>query len=157
MDSLTFAGMAAVAAAAMVVVLFLLFSTERGMYRNRKKRGRRPPAKAQGDVCGICFGTIANNELITKCACSQTFHETCARPTGKCPYCERPYDELTTESPDCVKCPSCDADVVGNVCKCGAVINREGFVCTCGNGLDANDPVCGKCGKEYEVRSGRRV
>jgi hypothetical protein len=42
------------------------------------------------------------------------------------------------------------------VCECGAVVNREGFICSCGNMIDADDPVCKKCGKEYEVRSGRR-
>jgi hypothetical protein len=157
MDSLTFIGTAIIAAFIMVAVLFFLFSTERGLIKQVKKRSRKPSAKAQGDVCGICFGTISNDDVITKCTCSQTFHRSCAEPTGKCPYCERPYDELVTESPECVVCPSCGADVVGNVCSCNAVINREGFICSCGNKLDVNDPKCSKCGKEYEVRSGRRV
>jgi hypothetical protein len=157
MDALTFAGMAVIAAGVMVAVLFLLFSTERGLEKNMKKPVRRPPAKAHGDVCAICFGAISNDDIIAKCECSQTFHASCAEPTGKCPYCDRPYSDLVTESPECVKCPSCGADVVGNVCGCGAVINRQGFVCGCGNKLDVNDPKCSKCGKEYEVCYGRRV
>jgi hypothetical protein len=157
MDTLTFAGMAALAATAMVIVLVLLVGTERNMRSNVKRGAQRPPAKAQGDVCGICFGTIMNDDVMTKCACSQTFHEACAKPTGKCPYCDRPYTELVTEPPECAVCPSCGSDVVGGVCGCGAVINRDGFTCVCGNKIDANDPVCRKCGKEYEVRSGRRV
>jgi len=157
METLTFAGMAAVAATIMVVVLLLLVGTERNMRVKVKRGPNKQQAKAQTDVCGICFGSIANNDVTARCACSQTFHETCARPTGKCPYCGKPYNEMAVESPNCVKCPSCGHDVVGNVCKCGAVINREGFVCSCGSIIDTDEPVCKKCGKEYEVRSGRRV
>jgi hypothetical protein len=157
MDTLSFVGMAVIAAAVLLLVLVFLTSTERGLRNSMKKRPRRPPAKAQGDVCGICFGTIMNNDMIARCECSQIFHEACAKPTGACPYCERPYAEMSVESPDCVVCPSCGSDVVGNVCACGAVVNRDGFTCGCGTKLDVSDPVCRKCGKKYEVRSGRRV
>jgi len=157
METMSFVIMAAIAAGVMIVVLFLIFSTEKDVRRNTNPRPRRPPAKAQADVCGICFGTIMNNDVIAKCECSQTFHEACARPTGKCPYCDRQFSDFKIESPECAVCPSCGADVVGSVCGCGAVINREGFVCSCGSELNVNDPVCKKCGKRYEVRSGRKV
>jgi hypothetical protein len=157
MDTLTFAGMAAVASAVMVIVLVMIINAERSMGKSTRKKARRPAAKAQGDVCGICFGAIKNDDTIAKCTCSQVFHEACAKPTGACPYCDRPYDELAIESPDCAVCPACGAEVVGNVCGCGAVVNRGGFTCGCGAELDVNDPVCGKCGKKYEVRSGRGV
>ena len=157
METLPFAGMAAVAATIMVIVLILLIGTERNMRVKVKRGADKRNAKPQGDVCGICFGAIAKDDVIARCACSQTFHGTCAEPTGKCPYCDRPYGEFVKESPNCVKCPSCGSDVVGSVCGCGAVINREGFVCSCGSDIDTDDPVCKKCGKEYEVRSGRRV
>lgn len=157
MDTFTFVGMAGIAAAVMIAVLVLLLSTERGMRKDMKKGARKPSAKAHADVCGICFGTIRNDEMIARCDCSQIFHETCAKPVGKCPYCDAPYEKFTVESPECVTCPSCGSDVVGNVCGCGAVVNRDGFTCGCGAELDVNDPVCRKCGKKYEVRSGRRV
>lgn len=84
------------------------------------------------------------------------FHDACAEPIGACPYCEAPYSDLTAEVPDCIICPSCSSGVVGDVCVCGAVVNRGGvFTCLCGNALDVNDPVCGKCGTEYDVCSGR--
>jgi len=141
----------------MITIMFLLLSTERGIHSDMKKKAQKPSAKAQGDVCSICFGTIKNDEMIAKCACTQIFHENCAGSVGKCPYCELAYDKFTIEQPECVTCPSCGSGVVGNVCGCGAVVNRDGFTCGCGNELDVNDPVCRKCGKKYEVRSGRRV
>jgi predicted amidophosphoribosyltransferase len=43
------------------------------------------------------------------------------------------------------------------VCRCGAVVNRNGtFTCACGSPLDVDDPVCRRCGTEYEVRRGGR-
>jgi len=155
MDGSTFAAVAAVAAVILIAVLFLLIGTGRNVRKDLARMRRKHPKRSSGDLCGICFGTISNDDMIARCACGQTFHDACARPTEACPYCERPYPELTVESPDCIKCPSCGKDVVGNVCVCGAVVNRGGFTCGCGNSLDVNDPVCKRCGKKYEVRSGR--
>ncbi|MCL2142901.1 MAG: hypothetical protein FWH44_01385 [Methanomassiliicoccaceae archaeon] len=155
MDVLMLAAVLIAVAAVLIVIFVMLAGTEKKVHRSLGGRRRAGRKKRNGGVCGICFGEITNNDVIARCACSQTFHDTCARPTGKCPYCGRPYDELKTELPDCVKCPSCGEDVVGNVCSCGAVVNRGGFVCACGNELNINDPVCGRCGREYKVRSGR--
>ncbi|MCL2891065.1 MAG: hypothetical protein FWF40_04140 [Methanomassiliicoccaceae archaeon] len=158
MDTGTFtiAAVALATAAAVIVVcvFFLLGKVRKGTQRSISGRQRRRPAGK--DVCGICLGHVSKGDVISECICGQVFHDACARPTGACPYCDSPYSEFRTESPDCVKCPSCGSDVVGNVCECGALVNRGGtFVCGCGNVLDASDPVCGRCGAKYELRSGR--
>jgi hypothetical protein len=147
--------MAAAVAAVAVGTFLALRSIRKGTQKSIFGRPRRRPAAVKEDVCGICLGPVSKEDMIARCSCGRTFHDTCARPTDSCPYCGCPYNNLTIESPHCVKCPSCGSDVVGNVCKCGAVVSRDGtFVCACGNLLDASDPVCGKCGAEYELRSG---
>jgi len=163
MDTLTFAAVSSAMIAIILIVLFLVIRTGSDTEKLAQKVSKREreteknnEKKASEDICGICFGSITKADLIAKCACGQIFHDGCAEATGSCPYCERPYGDLKKEEPVCVRCPSCGSDVVGNVCKCGAVVNRDGvFTCGCGNVLTVNDPVCRKCGTEYEVRVGR--
>jgi len=96
-----------------------------------------PPEKS--NVCGICFGAISAVDTSARCKCGQAFHDACAQPTGACPYCKRPYDDLEKELPDCMTCPLC-----------GIVISRDGtFICKCGNIVNAGENVCGACGTEY--------
>jgi len=157
MDPGTFNIVVVVMAAAAIVVaavtFFALGKVRKGTQRSISGRPRKRPAGK--DVCGICLGLVSKGDVIAECGCGQIFHDACAKPTGACPYCDSPYVGFKTESPDCVKCPSCGSDVVGNVCACGALVNRGGtFVCGCGNVLDASDPVCGKCGARYELHAG---
>ena len=158
MGPLTFAAIGIGTAAVLLIVLFLLMKARKSTQGRPWRRARRASGREMpGDVCGICFGTISKTDMTAKCSCGQAFHNTCAGPTGNCPYCGAPYGRLVVEAPDLEICPACGADVVGNVCTCGAVINRDGaFICECGGTLDVNDPVCGKCGKEYDVCMGRR-
>ncbi|MDR2867015.1 MAG: hypothetical protein LBV13_06430 [Methanomassiliicoccaceae archaeon] len=158
MDLLVFALLAVCAVAVLTVILFLILGKKKDAYRRFTGRVRRPRGrKTDGDVCGICFGMISKGDMVARCGCGQLFHDACAEPTGMCPYCRSSYDDLAVESPDCVICPSCGSDVVGNVCGCGAVVNRGGaFTCECGTPLNIDDPVCRRCGKEYDVRSGKR-
>jgi len=152
MDGLTVAAIAAVAVAVPLAALFLLIRAKRDADECIHEVQRKTP----GDVCGICFGAISKEDVIARCGCGQAFHDFCAEPTGACPYCETPYGDLLMVTPDCVVCPACGADVIGSVCGCGAVVNRDGtFTCRCGNRIDVNDPVCGRCGTEYDVCKGR--
>jgi len=147
---------AVVAIAVIISIYFLLGKVKKGTRKSISGRPRKRPAGK--DVCGICLGPVSRGDVIAECGCGQVFHDACAKPTGACPYCDSSYDRFKIETPDFVKCPSCGSDVVGNVCSCGALVNRGGtFVCGCGNTLDASDPVCGKCGAEYELHSGRRA
>ena len=156
MDALTFAVISVCAAAAAVAALLILRNMRKEAAGKFPQRARRPSKKRQGeDVCGICFGPISKEDMMAKCSCGQVFHDTCARPTGKCPYCASPYGDLKVDAPDYVRCPACGSDVVGNVCSCGALVNRDGtFTCSCGTPVDVNDPKCRKCGREYDVARG---
>jgi len=154
-DLMLLAAIAAGTAAVLIFVSILLVGTRRSAERNFAESAE-PHRNRADDVCGICFGIISKEDVIAKCGCGQAFHDTCAGPTGACPYCMTPYDGFVKETPDCIICPSCGNDVVGNVCGCGTVVCRDGtFTCKCGNTLDVNDPVCGKCGTEYDVCRGR--
>jgi len=160
MDLTMFTDVSVVMAAAAAVIILGTFLTlrsiKKGTRRSISKRPRRKPAARKEDACGICLGPVSKDDMIARCGCGRTFHDACARPTDSCPYCGCHYNDLTIESPQCVRCPSCGSDVVGSVCGCGAVVNRDGtFMCRCGNVLDTSDPVCGRCGTEYELRSGR--
>ena len=97
MDLVIFAAIAVAALTVMAIVLFMLTSTKRSM---RSTVRTRRPRKASAGVCGICFGTIENDQKAAKCTCGQTFHDHCAEATGKCPYCERPYADLTKPQND---------------------------------------------------------
>jgi hypothetical protein len=155
MDLLMFATVTMVALMAVLMVLFLLLRARNDM-RTLKKQHRPSRRKRKEDMCGICFGAVSKGDIIARCGCGNVFHDSCAGPVGACPYCGSSHTDLVREMPDCVTCPSCGSDVTGNVCGCGAVVNRDGtFTCGCGTLLDVNGPVCKRCGKEYDVCSGR--
>jgi hypothetical protein len=158
MQSLTFAAVAITAAAALLMILFVLFRARKDAQTGIAEDLRESQKDKKEGVCGICFGPVMRTELIAKCACGQMFHDTCAGPTGACPYCETPYSGFIVGTPECIKCPSCGSDIVGNSCKCGTVISRGGmFMCGCGEVLNVSEPVCKRCGIEYDVCSGRRI
>ncbi|MDR0779001.1 MAG: hypothetical protein LBE48_06170 [Methanomassiliicoccaceae archaeon] len=159
MDSITFATVTIIALSVVLVVLFLILRVKNDMRTvSRRKIKKRSGKKASEDICGICFGKILKSEMIARCGCGNEFHDTCAEPVGTCPYCGCGYGSFEKDMPDYVTCPSCGSDVTGTVCECGAVINHDGvFTCGCGAELDVNHPVCKKCGKEYDVCSGKRT
>jgi len=160
MDLSTFTDAAAVIAAALIIVIagtFVALMIIRKRTRMNISEASRKPVAEKEDVCGICLGPVSKGDMTAGCGCGQIFHDACAKPTDACPYCGRSYSEFTIGSPDRVKCPSCGSNTAGNVCGCGAIVHRDGeFICACGNVLDASDPVCGRCGAEYELCSGRR-
>jgi len=102
--------------------------------------------------CDICYGAIENDPLAT-CKCGKIFHEACARPTEKCPYCGVRFEEMEIREPAGAACPVCGKRLKGGHCSCGAAMPRKDntFVCKCGNIVDGNKPVCKKCGAAYEV------
>ncbi|MDR2698860.1 MAG: hypothetical protein LBB30_04210 [Candidatus Methanoplasma sp.] len=104
--------------------------------------------------CEICYGQIGSDPL-AECSCGRVFHDACARPTGSCPYCAAPYGEMEVREPEKRRCPACGRFLSGNSCSCGAVIPGKDntFVCGCGNIVDADKPVCKRCGAVYEIKS----
>ncbi|MDR1404578.1 MAG: hypothetical protein LBJ20_03300 [Candidatus Methanoplasma sp.] len=102
--------------------------------------------------CDICYGKI-DEDPIAKCACGKIFHDACAKPTGSCPYCGAGYSTMEVREPQRSRCPVCGRFLKGSICSCGAVIPRsdDTFLCKCGNSVDADKPVCRKCGAVYEV------
>jgi hypothetical protein len=102
--------------------------------------------------CEICYGKI-DNDPIAICKCGKIFHDVCAKPTGSCPYCGAQYESMEIRQPERNRCPVCGKFMKGNICSCGAVIPRKDntFVCKCGNVVDADKPVCKKCGAVYET------
>ena len=108
--------------------------------------------KYRSGNCGICLGRIGD-ESVAECPCGMIFHDACALPTGACPYCSRPYSEVSVRKPDRARCPVCGRYIKGNSCLCGAVLPwPDGtFTCSCGASVDGEDPVCSSCGAVYEL------
>lgn len=101
--------------------------------------------------CDICLGIISEDP-VAACKCGKLFHDACARPTGSCPYCGTPYEELEVRDPIRTRCPVCGRFIKGGVCVCGSMIPRldNTFMCSCGNRVDASKPTCKRCGAAYE-------
>ncbi|MDN5357358.1 MAG: hypothetical protein AB7D42_00655 [Candidatus Methanomethylophilaceae archaeon] len=101
--------------------------------------------------CAICFGKIGTNNLST-CNCGKIFHDSCASPTGTCPYCGGCYSDMTVGTPKRARCPVCGRFLNESICSCGAVFpRRDGtLLCECGNSVDCSRPLCGNCGALYE-------
>ncbi|MDR0508954.1 MAG: hypothetical protein LBG63_03925, partial [Candidatus Methanoplasma sp.] len=101
--------------------------------------------------CDICYGKI-DNDPVAMCFCGKIFHDACAKPTGSCPYCGGKYEDMDVREPERNRCPVCGRFLKGNICSCGAGIPRRDntFICKCGNVVDADKPVCKKCGAVYE-------
>jgi hypothetical protein len=102
--------------------------------------------------CDICYGRI-NNDPIAICTCGKTFHDACARPTDSCPYCGARYEKMEIREPVMARCPDCGRPLKGGICSCGAAMPRKDntFTCRCGNVVDADKPVCRRCGAIYEA------
>jgi len=121
--------------------------------KNAEKRHRRRHSTefldgGSGELCAICFGELG--ETVSECGCGKRFHTACAEPTGSCPYCSRPYGTFKTLEEQKRRCPNCGRYPLGGVCKCGALLSRDGvFMCSCGTVIDRAEPTCTKCGKKY--------
>jgi len=103
-----------------------------------------------GELCAICFGELG--ETVSECRCGKKFHTTCAEPTGPCPYCSQPYETFKTFEEHKQRCPNCGRYPLGRVCKCGALLSRDGvFMCPCGTVIDKTDPTCCGCGRKYRL------
>lgn len=101
--------------------------------------------------CEICYGKIESEEVAI-CKCGKLFHRACAEPTKSCPYCGTPFTDMEIREPNRARCPACGRFINGSICECGAVLPRKDntFLCSCGNRVDVNKPVCRKCGAVYE-------
>ncbi|MCL2296404.1 MAG: hypothetical protein FWC29_04925 [Methanomassiliicoccaceae archaeon] len=102
--------------------------------------------------CEICYGKI-ENDPVAMCSCGRIFHDACAKPTGSCPYCGERYEDMEVREPERKRCPVCGRFLKGNICSCGAVLPKKDntFICKCGGVVDADKPVCRKCGAVYET------
>lgn len=102
-----------------------------------------------GGTCGICFGELSEN--VKECGCGKLFHDTCAEPTGSCPYCNSPYADFKDADDERMRCPNCGRYTTGRECRCGALLLRDGrFVCSCGSAMARGERRCPECGREYE-------
>jgi len=148
---------------ALVILLAIVFVVQgyvEAKYDLRGKLKRKSTKKSttfldEGEdekKCEICYGKI-EGDPIAKCSCGRIFHDACAKPTGSCPYCGAAYGAMEVREPERTRCPVCGRFLKGNICSCGAVIPRKDgtFVCKCGNAVDADKPVCKKCGAVYET------
>lgn len=101
--------------------------------------------------CAICLGKIGTAP-VSRCKCGKIFHDSCASPTGKCPYCGGRYSDMKIDEPERARCPVCGRFLTGSVCSCGSVFpKRDGTIlCSCGNRVDCSRPLCGRCGALYK-------
>ena len=100
-------------------------------------------------TCDICFDDLDGR--IATCECGKTFHDSCARPTGSCPYCSTHYSRFTTAESR-FRCPNCGRFPLTAYCKCGAILSVDGhFICRCGKMIDPDDSICDGCGTHYLV------
>lgn len=143
-------------AIATAVVILITFATAViTMHRTRPFRINNRSTNFLDDgaaVCGICFGELDGREAV--CGCGKRFHDDCARPTGSCPYCNAAYEGFEVTSDEHERCPNCGGFPRDGVCRCGAVVPKDGvLVCICGSVIDARTPVCKGCGTEYVMRT----
>jgi hypothetical protein len=145
---------------AAIAIVFVLQGYLEARYGLRKRLTGRTKEKSttfldEGEdekKCEICYGKIDEDPL-AKCPCGKIFHDACAKPTGSCPYCGAAYDKMEVREPERSRCPVCGRFLKGSICSCGAVIPKKDdtFRCRCGGIVDANKPVCRKCGAVYEI------
>ena len=140
-------------AIAIVFISFIPFATLRKPVRKALEKWRKRSTTKKVDEgppkCDICFDDLEGR--IATCECGKRFHETCAQPTGSCPYCSTDYSEFTVSESNAI-CPRCGKEVFGSHCRCGAIIPSAGhLVCICGTKLDQENPKCGKCNRTYVV------
>jgi hypothetical protein len=146
MDPSTLNWIAAALLAAAVLITVFLWRTY------PKKAGDWAGGKDRAVTCDICFGSMDGR--IAACACGKTFHDSCALPTGSCPYCGAEYGSFAISEETRVRCLNCGRPVTGSTCRCGAIFPDDGrFVCgKCGETVDGG-VVCGKCGTAYVLRT----
>jgi hypothetical protein len=141
-------------AIAVVVQAYLTSKYDLGSKIKGKPRKKSTTFLDEGEdekKCEICYGKI-DNDPVAICSCGRIFHDACAKPTGSCPYCGTGYEGMIVREPERTRCPVCGRFMKGNICSCGAVIPKKDntFTCKCGNVVDADKPVCRKCGAIYE-------
>ncbi len=156
---LSYLGLIIILLGVITIVMYLQIRTANKM-KLRKKNFQNRSTKTtyfldEGEdnkKCEICYGEI-NNEDVAVCKCGKIFHKACAEPTNTCPYCSTTFDQMDVRQPERTRCPICGRYVKGNICECGAVLPRKDntFLCSCGNRVDVNKPVCKKCGAVYEI------
>ena len=104
-----------------------------------------------GDVCDICFGDLEGRTAV--CTCGKTFHDSCALPTGSCPYCGAEYAAFVLREESGSRCLNCGRRVTGDRCRCGAIFPKDGkFVCSVCNAV-VDGLVCKKCGTKYAMNT----
>lgn len=123
-------------------------------YREKKIARKSTKFLEEGGVdgiCNICFGGISGG-LVAECSCGNSFHDSCAEPTSKCPYCENPYGQMSIRGAKISKCPFCGKHMTSDICSCGTVYPFEDgtFRCACGSPMHMSESTCPVCGAEYE-------
>ena len=143
----------AMLAIAIVIISFIPLATLRKPVRKRISEWRKKSTTKKVDEgppkCDICFDDLEGR--IATCECGKRFHDSCAQPTGSCPYCSADYPRFDLFESD-VLCPNCGEQVFDSHCRCGAIVPTEGrFACMCGAMLDPENLKCRKCGRSYVV------
>jgi len=132
-----------------VFVYAVLGNTVRIMLREWPTKSTTKKVDEGPPKCDICFDDLEGR--IATCECGKRFHDSCAHPTGSCPYCSADYSEFDTFESDVI-CPKCGKQVFNSQCRCGAIVPNEGrFVCVCGSNINQENLKCRKCGKTYAV------
>ena len=132
------------------VVLTLVYSQK--ILKKKAEKDASTEFLDEDRTCGICFGDLGNT--VAECTCGKRFHETCAEPTGSCPYCKASYEKFKITEERRHRCPNCGRYPLGRVCKCGAVFPLDGaLLCKCGSPVNMDTMVCTKCGLKYKLES----
>lgn len=124
-------------------------------------RGKIRPVRGEGVVCQICMGKLKAGLPSVDCECGRTFHITCLKRTGFCPYCQKAYspeeveERATYPELESMECPICGRTVLkdSGVCECGAIIADEDgvFYCPiCGTQMDEGEVECPYCHELFE-------
>ena len=142
MDALLFTVLTFVVVISVLAVVAFMIMSHRDDAKRSDNAGK----------CGICFGDLGGRTAV--CACGKMFHDSCAQPTGSCPYCKAEYGSFSVRKESAVRCMNCGRQVTGDRCRCGAIFPEDGrFECLrCGSVVDGG-LVCGKCGAKYVKNS----
>ena len=130
-----------------VIVIAVAGMTVKKGVLEAQRRGSTKKVDGGLPVCDICFDELDGRTAT--CKCGKIFHDSCASPTGMCPYCSAPYSEFRTRESR-FRCPNCGRYPLTEHCKCGAILPKDKyFFCRCGAVIDPDNPVCESCGKTY--------
>lgn len=153
MDTDAIIMLALVTAVVLVIALLSMITSSKKYDNVREVRESTDFLDGSQLKCGICFGVL--DGAIAVCRCGRRFHDSCAEPTGSCPYCDSEYGTFDVFAGSRMRCPNCGRYPLGNICGCGAVFPRNGrFLCVCGESLDEGDTVCRACGAAYVMKEG---